>query len=756
MASRTKLKRLMTATAGLAVTASILAVAGWVFLLADVVGTTTVQTAGDVANRSSHSELESLRSFLSNRQIWTAVGLTLIGFTCLFYGLAIIRWIVSPENALKDELAVSLASQLRWRSTHRYFLGGLFIGLSILTLGGGLYFTVFLAPELAAQEAALEDNRLGELAKRVGEKRKEINELELQIISEWEKLRTESQIELLWFERPKGFEPNDRLWQAYTSRDFRRALAITLDDRLMQSRDNLGEWQTVNDLPTNQDFWDVLMSEDLSLALAMTFDGPLYLSQDGLNRWNQIQGVGLPRDVGFEFTRISGDLSRALVATYNGKLFLSRENFTRWEQVNPTDVEPYEEFTELFASADFTKGLALTDRGQILTAQGSLANWMPIDRTLVDVRKLFMAADFSVALALTRRGGQLMESTGDFKDWTVLDGSPPQGDIVSIEVDEDVSTALAVTLDGRLWRWQRQPPNWTRVEEFPPQDLVPRIVAVSDELSRALVETHSGQLLIGWNELAEWRQIEVFGQGQRPTGVSASADLSSAFVTTNLGQVLLGWDGLSKWRAIRGAPLGEDVLPPHVNDDFTHAYFITEQGVMYVSKAYPAVIEMKPETADEVAALFGSDDTPSRLPNLIQSAFAPTINRLTDELAQAREELGTAKTSIDAIKSLQERIFSLGPIITRALAIAITLLIVQIFVRLYQYNVKLAAFYDARADALLLEPALGKMKHEMRYNELVDALSPDSVDFGKTPKTMVDQAAELARVMVEKRPAGTG
>ena len=754
MASRTRLRRLLTATAGLAVAAAMLAVAAWVFLLADGVGVESVQTAGDVTDTTSPSELDSLRRFLSNKQLWIVVGFTAIGFTCLFYGRAIWNWITSPEGALKDELAKSLASQLRWRSTHRYFLGSLFIGLSILTLGGGLYFTVFLAPELAAQEAALEDSRLGDLDTRVGVKRNEITNLEREILSEWQTVSRESQIELLWFESAEGLQSSNGVWRTYASRDFTRALAVTNDESLARSEDGLKTWRPVEGIPQDQDVWDMIVSEDLDRALALTYDGLLYGSEGDLARWSEIESTGLPAEEDFAFTRMNGGTSRALVATYDGRLYLSDEDFRRWEPVASPNTERIPRASTLFTSPDFTRGLALTDQNRLIVARGGLQNWMPIEPVTFEVRELHVTADFSFALVLTQ-DGRLMASSGDFLDWRPVVQNVPHRGINALRPNQDLSAALAVARDGRIWRWQREPSNWSSIERFAREERASTLYSVSQDLNSALVGTRRGTLLFGANRLTEWREIDAFRPGERVRSVTASEDLSRALVRTNQGRILLGWERLSNWRPIVGIPLDDNFDPPRASEDFSQAYLVSGAGAMYVSRTYPKILEMKPETPDQVAALFGSDETPSLLPNLVQSAFAPTMNRLTDELTQAREELETANTSIDAIKSLQERITGLGPIVTRALAIAITLLIVQIFVRLYQYNVKLAAFYDARADALLLAPSLGKLKHEMRYNELVDALSPDGVDFGKAPKTMVDQAAELAKVMVEKRPGGT-
>ena len=58
----------------------------------------------------------------------------------------------------------------------------------------------------------------------------------------------------------------------------------------------------------------------------------------------------------------------------------------------------------------------------------------------------------------------------------------------------------------------------------------------------------------------------------------------------------------------------------------------------------------------------------------------------------------------------------------------IILFLVQVFISLYRYNMRLAAYYEARADALILTKVLGTP-----VVDLVERLTPESVDFGKMP-----------------------
>ena len=83
--------------------------------------------------------------------------------------------------------------------------------------------------------------------------------------------------------------------------------------------------------------------------------------------------------------------------------------------------------------------------------------------------------------------------------------------------------------------------------------------------------------------------------------------------------------------------------------------------------------------------------------------------------------------------------------------ILVILFLVGILVSLYRYNMRLSAFYDARADALYMMDFL-----DVGFDRLAEALTPDTVDFGKQPRSPVDQVSTLARELIRTRgPRGS-
>jgi len=75
------------------------------------------------------------------------------------------------------------------------------------------------------------------------------------------------------------------------------------------------------------------------------------------------------------------------------------------------------------------------------------------------------------------------------------------------------------------------------------------------------------------------------------------------------------------------------------------------------------------------------------------------------------------------------------------------LFLVQILVTLYRYNIRLAAFYDGRADALVLTASA----EDFDLSKYSDFITPTNVDFGKLPATPFSHALDAAKEMVKNK-----
>ena len=107
------------------------------------------------------------------------------------------------------------------------------------------------------------------------------------------------------------------------------------------------------------------------------------------------------------------------------------------------------------------------------------------------------------------------------------------------------------------------------------------------------------------------------------------------------------------------------------------------------------------------------------------------------ELADNSKNGATKDNQSELYFLLSTNVIRFGPLI-------IIFFFSSVLINLYRYCIRLSAYYHARADALEL---LSEDIDCERFNLLTDALSPESYDLGKIPKSPMDQAIEIAKLI---------
>lgn len=87
--------------------------------------------------------------------------------------------------------------------------------------------------------------------------------------------------------------------------------------------------------------------------------------------------------------------------------------------------------------------------------------------------------------------------------------------------------------------------------------------------------------------------------------------------------------------------------------------------------------------------------------------------------------------------------------ITRFGTVLFTIYIISVLLNVFRYVMRIAAYYEARAQALSLTVVLNE-KHATLFAELAATLSAEKIDFGNEPPTPTQQAIELLKVAKSK------
>jgi hypothetical protein len=132
---------------------------------------------------------------------------------------------------------------------------------------------------------------------------------------------------------------------------------------------------------------------------------------------------------------------------------------------------------------------------------------------------------------------------------------------------------------------------------------------------------------------------------------------------------------------------------------------------------------------DELAKAVAADEV--KLANKLPSSTI-VLDDIKQRISEVRKQMDAARTEMRSISdsALHPDVTYLWSVLSTKVGSSLLILfLVQILITLYRYSTRVAAFYEARADALQIASEVDGLS----LKDLVDALSADKVDFGKAP-----------------------
>lgn len=150
-------------------------------------------------------------------------------------------------------------------------------------------------------------------------------------------------------------------------------------------------------------------------------------------------------------------------------------------------------------------------------------------------------------------------------------------------------------------------------------------------------------------------------------------------------------------------------------------------------KLYNQVHTINVNGVDEIAEA----DPVYRLINNRYDKLLTSLHTMNQELVDVIEKDNQAST-LNFLETLSTKVGS----------VIMVLFLVQILIRIFRYNRRLADFYSARANAL----EIGMQNKGLQIETIVAMLSSDSIDIGNT-KTPTDHFAEIIKAIAAKAPS---
>ena len=525
----------------------------------------------------------------------------------------------------------------------------------------------------------------------------------------------------------------------------------TRDRTLHVTADGGETWTTSRgqDIGLNRSEWAVaaaIGSDGLRLVVGdegsvRVRDGDSWTAPEGLDEWRHITL--------FEF---GTEGQHGLVGARDGTLSMTADGGKTWRTWTSQEVG-FRRWERAVGAAIGSDGahLVVGDEGTVRVRDGD--GWAVPEVPELPAVTSILVAKFGADghRLIVARDGTLRMSADDGKTWTTrtLQHVGSGGErVVGAAIGRD-GEHLVVGNEGTLRIWDGD--GWAAPEgrdEWPPVTAVEFI----GEGRRALLRT--GPVVATtkdrgstWDSFKEMSRVE-------PQG-NIHVDGNLFWLSTTEGAAT--WtSGVDELRQVRLEFEGvESIAAIALNESSEHVVVGTRGATLIDGRSEPGRGDLVPReneganivsvvaVAGKVFALVEGEDsqTPDSIyvrgefPDLADDAL--TLIRALQEDGQLRRRL------VEDAEELSGTLVNTGePTLIdqlgidqvhwlRAVTTLATVYLVQLFVGLYRYSVRLAAFWDSRADAVLLGTPF--RSSDLSFGDLMAALAPDALDF-KPPR----------------------
>ena len=246
--------------------------------------------------------------------------------------------------------------------------------------------------------------------------------------------------------------------------------------------------------------------------------------------------------------------------------------------------------------------------------------------------------------------------------------------------------------------------------------------------------------------------------------VAFSGDGQVAIAVGEDGATWVSVDGGKEWDR-RASRVGDTLEAVALNHDGSTAVAVGGDGTILVfttrDKEWKQRASGTPQSLSavaiiddgETAIVVGDNATVLRSKNgsfsrfsKLKAAFAEEEAVFTEERERQSPQEDTRRDSVLSTVDFETNFLRVGTVL-------ILLFMVRYLISLTRYNLRLAAFYDARRDAIRLTgtETFPRPASVRDLERMMHALSPDEVDLCHPPRTIIGYAMRLARWMSRRK-----
>ena len=479
--------------------------------------------------------------------------------------------------------------------------------------------------------------------------------------------------------------------------------------------------------------------------------GSAFVTQDGGRIWAVPEGLMLKEDEWIVAAAFGPDGRPGVVGGDEGSVFVTQDGGETWTVPEGLMLNENEWIVAAAFGANNTYGVISNNKGSIFLTQDSGKTWIaPKDSALEETEWIITAAfdaDGRSGIVVGDEGSVFLTQDGG-KTWSIPENLVLKGDerMITTAFDADGRFGVVAGDKGSVFLTQDGGKTWSAPENLVLKGDEKMITTAFDADGRfGVIAGDKGSVFITQDKGKTWSDSDglKLNEGERIVAAAFSTDGKHGVVTGDEGSVFATQSSGRSWTSTERDSQGTifidvvSALPGGRNfvamDD--------DRGI-HLLKPYPDMAEWENRSLDAIRIRIQKDEI------LRKSVIGRAITKLLDSVPGADVNVGDGETlKPDNDKPLFSRLF--GELTgIRVVVLVVLLFLVQILVRLYQYSLRLAVFWDARADAVLLARSFAYHSAET-FDDLVAALAPDAYDFKPSPKSghegMMNSVGQLLR-----------
>ena len=484
-------------------------------------------------------------------------------------------------------------------------------------------------------------------------------------------------------------------------------------------------------------------------AIAVGRRGVIQVSTDDGNTWEG-SSIGTRR---LDAIAFSGKCAVAIAVGRRGVILVSTDSGKTWDA---PQTGTRNSFNDVALSDDGKTAIAVGDRGLFRFSRDGGQTWEPDNVTSQNVNGVALSGDGDTAVAVgddnfirvfTKQDGKWIPG----KDWTdhegnnawTRSGGSKRDDFEAVALGSDGKSAVVVGDDGAILfsaDVRAGDGGWSRETGKEDSDDF-KAVAISENGKTVVAVGQRGTIWRSVNGGKSW-SFRDSRQGNTLKAVAVSDDGEVAVAVGRDGTVLASEDHGKGWMFHDGS-MANRLYGVAFDARGRTAIIVGDKSIIlrleFSSGKTPSM-----EILREEVVPVGSDAGEQRVsPPDMTKTYSGGLFQRQAEIEQRLVEREQADLNL----------FLILIYLTRAGIIVVFMFIAQHLFGLFRYKLRLAAYYDARRDAILLVPkdALPRPRNIDEFDQLMQALSPDDLEIGRPSKTVMDR---MMRMMDRFIPGG--